>query len=220
MKKGLILMVKGPELGKVKTRLAQAIGEKSALKLHKAFAKDTVKRFSGLDCDLHIFLTGDNSSDKMKDWLGKDLPLHVQKGNDLGERMKHAFQEMFDAGYHSCLVMGSDLPDVPLTIPQEAFRKLENSRSVIAPSEDGGYYLLGFTRSGFLPSVFHRVEWGSSSVFSQTLDIFLRHNRSPIILPVWRDIDDMNDLEDVFQRNRDSREFQSSHTMKILKTIF
>lgn len=207
-------------MGKVKTRLAHAIGDEAALKLYKCFVKDTVEKLKKLDCDIHLFLTREATKGDMRAWLGSNLPRHVQEGNDLGERMKNAFYDMFGLGYGSCLVMGTDLPDVPLTVPVEAFHKLEKSGAVIAPSEDGGYYLLGFQRAGFLPAVFHRVEWGTDKVFSQTLDIFQRHQRSPLILPVWWDVDDIGDLEDLFRRNQNNQAFQSSHTMKVLRTIF
>ena len=109
---------------------------------------------------------------------------------------------------------------MPVALVIEGFSKLENGGVVIAPSEDGGYYLLGFQRSHFLPSVFHRVEWSTHKVFAQTLDIFMRHHRSPLILSVWRDVDDMGDLEDLFHRNKANMAFQSSHTMKLLGKIF
>jgi rSAM/selenodomain-associated transferase 1 len=213
---GLILLVRFPEIGKVKTRLAEKIGDELTLGLYECFVRDTVDRLKKLDCDLHVFVTPGEQLINMKLWLREDFPLHPQEGDDLGERMKNAFSKMFKLGYTSCVIMGSDMPDVPVTV--EAFRKLANADAVIAPTEDGGYYLLGFRRDNFLPGVFHRVEWSTEKVFAQTMDIFFKSKRTPVILPVWWDIDTYSDLLAFFRRNENNDAFQTSHTMKYMLT--
>jgi rSAM/selenodomain-associated transferase 1 len=217
-RRGLILFLKYPEVGKVKTRLAKDIGDTLAAGLYECFVSDLVEKLVTLDCDLHLFMTPREKLEDMQEWLAAELPLHVQEGADLGERMEHAFLKLFRLGYETCVIMGSDLPDVPVEIPREAFKCLEFNPAVIGPSQDGGYYLIGFQRSSFCRAVFHQVEWSTEQVFRQTMAIFQREALKPEILREWQDIDSVEDLEDLFDRSLDnSVPFNSSRTMRYLQ---
>ena len=111
--------------------------------------------------------------------------------------MKNALAETFAAGFTRAVVIGSDLPDLPPEIIDEAFDRLTAIPAVIGPSRDGGYYLIGFTAEGFAPSVFDDIPWGTETVFRKTLNRFRDQDIAPVILPVWRDIDTIEDLDDL-----------------------
>jgi len=224
---GLVFFLKFPQKGKIKTRLAKAIGDSLTLKLYQCFIPDLLDKLICLQdndkCDLHISLTPARKITAMHQWLKqyKDLPIpiHPQEGNDLGERMKKTFEKMFHLGYDTCVLMGTDFPDLPASVPLEAVEQLKqkNTEAVIAPTADGGYYLIGFQRRHFREAVFNSriVQWSTDRVFQQTMEILRNNNVQVKILKEWWDVDDLDHLEDLMHRNINN-EFSASRTMKLL----
>ena len=106
------------------------------------------------------------------------------------------------------------MPDLPVEIIDKWFAALEVYDSVLGPSLDGGYYLIGFQRASFLPEVFRGIEWGTDIVLRQTLDIFRDNKRTVHLLPPLRDIDTPEDLKAFFQKNRGTP--KCPHTMAFL----
>ena len=216
---GLILFLKFPQKGKVKTRLAKDLGDSITLKLYRCFIRDMLEKLRRLPYSLHLFAVPPEKIPALRRWLGKTGPfsLHPQEGCSLGERMKHAFEKMFQAGYESCIITGSDLPDLPLSVPAEAFGALKTHEAVIAPTPDGGYYILGFQRRHFCKAVFENIKWSTELVFQQTMTVFKQKKIRVKILREWQDVDDFNDLEDLIKRNmKVDGESNASRTMKFL----
>lgn len=211
----LILFSKYPQEGKVKTRLAKAIGDGLALGLYECFIRDMLDKLGPLPYSLHLFVTPPDKKTAMQQWLGKDAALHAQEGHDLGARMQKAFEEMFQQGYESCVLIGCDFPDLPAAVLHEAFDKLKSTEAVIGPTRDGGYYMLGFQRSRFCKSIFHNIEWSTETVFEKTMAVFKRENIRVAMVRQWWDVDDPKDLKDFFERNKIG-DFRHSHTMKFL----
>jgi rSAM/selenodomain-associated transferase 1 len=224
---GLVFFLKFPQKGNIKTRLAKAIGNTLTLKLYQCFILDMLDKLISLQekskCDLYISLTPVNKIPAMRQWLKqhKDLPIpiHPQEGHDLGERMKNAFERIFQMGYQSCGLMGTDFPDLPVSVLLEAVEQLKqkNTQAVIAPAVDGGYYLIGFQNSHFCEAVFnsHEIQWSSNRVFQQTMRIFQQEGVQVKQLQQWRDVDDIDDLKDLMKRNINN-DFKNSHTMQLL----
>ena len=200
--KGLILFIKYPEAGKVKTRLAKTIGHQKALELYESFIRETLTRLQKVEATLHLFFTPDCRQADMESWLGTSncFPLHPQQGNHLGERMISAFKAMFNLGFDYCLITGSDVPDAPVAVFTEAFNSLKSTPAIIAPTKDGGYYLLGFQKKNFCEAIFHNVDWSTNRVFQQTMNIFKQNNMTPCVLQEWQDVDTIDDLKDLQQR--------------------
>jgi len=90
--------------------------------------------------------------------------------------------------------MGSDLPDLPASIIDEAFNSLEFTDVVLGPSHDGGYYLVGFNAETFRPDIFDEMPWSTDEVLSRTLRVLARTRTTYHLLPRWRDIDEYEDL--------------------------
>jgi rSAM/selenodomain-associated transferase 2/rSAM/selenodomain-associated transferase 1 len=199
-KKGLFMFLKYPEKGKVKTRLAQSVGDIKAVELYKEFVEELLAKLQKQNYDLHLFFTPTEREKEIKEWLDTDLPLHPQKGDDLGERMNHAFLEMFNLGYDTCVITGSDCPDVPAEVFDEAFDALESNKAVIAPTKDGGYYLLGFQRDNLCEKVFQHISWSTEKVFQQTITILNHEGYTPTTLRQWQDIDTIEDFNDMCLR--------------------
>ncbi|MBW2637883.1 MAG: TIGR04283 family arsenosugar biosynthesis glycosyltransferase, partial [Deltaproteobacteria bacterium] len=99
------------------------------------------------------------------------------------------------------VIIGSDIPDLPEEIPEEALNALEKHDVSIGPAGDGGYYLIGFRKEAFTPDVFEGISWGTDTVLKETLKILKEKNRTVHILRQWNDIDTPDDLRRFVERN-------------------
>jgi glycosyltransferase A (GT-A) superfamily protein (DUF2064 family) len=97
-------------------------------------------------------------------------------------------------GYKRVVLIGSDIPDLPMKYIEEAFQSLKRMDAVIGPAYDGGYYLIGFKDKTFSPQVFEGIAWGTTSVFDETMKKLNRFGRAVHTLPWQRDIDTAEDL--------------------------
>ncbi len=197
----VLLFVKAPLLGRVKTRLAKVVGRHEATNLYKCFVSDTIAVIQQTDFAWRICYHPPQTANQMIDWLGPAFTYMPQRGNNLGARMADAFHTVFSEGIRSALLIGSDLPDLSTTIIAEAFASLKTADAVIGPALDGGYYLIGFNNNSFLPAAFEDIPWGTEDVYTKTLNIFQNHKVGYHPLPVCRDIDCYQDLVDFWQRN-------------------
>lgn len=208
--------MKAPQKGMVKTRLAETVGDDVALALYRAFVGDMLAMLAAANYAVHIYFTPTEAEEALRDWLGQDVILLPQHGRDLGERMKNALAETFAAGFLRAILIGSDLPDLPVEIIDEGFDALEQHSAVIGPVLDGGYYLIGFTKDGFLPDVFDDIAWSSGTVLSGTGEHFREKNVRPYVLPAWLDIDTEEDLV-AFVRGSQEFHGRSPRTMACLR---
>lgn len=195
-KKALIIFVKNPEIGKVKTRLATSIGDASALEVYKFLLHHTMAITKDLKVDKYVFYSGNIQRNDI--WNPEVFRKKLQKGNDLGEKMDAAFTEIFEMGYQMAVIVGSDMLDLESADLKAAFDTLEKHQTVIGPAVDGGYYLLGMKEPN--PKIFKNKTWSTSTVLEETLmdlegtDYLLLHERN--------DIDTFEDIqnEKVFQQ--------------------
>jgi hypothetical protein len=116
----------------------------------------------------------------------------VQEGDDLGERMLHAFKKVFDFGCKRVSIIGSDCYELRPEILHQSFEELESNQIVIGPATDGGYYLLGM--SSLYSQLFTNIEWGTSNVLEDTLAIVQQLQLACFELAALNDIDTMDDL--------------------------
>lgn len=194
----LLLFVKNPIPGTVKSRLGRRIGFEAAAALYRCFARDLLLTTQQLGIDQLIFYAPAEAETAVRDWLGSEYTYLSQQGDDLGERMAHAFTTCFERGYGGALITGSDSPDLPLSYLQNGLNALKRQHIVIGPSNDGGYYTLGFTPETFTPDVFSDMPWSTETVFEQTLQ---RLQPRPVHqLPTWYDVDTLEDLRHFHQR--------------------
>jgi uncharacterized protein len=194
-RQGLIIFVKAPGAAAVKSRLAKAIGEENARMLYRHFVADILETMGRGPFDVRLFFYPPDQQESVAAWLGRDRRCEPQHGNDLGERMSHAFRKVFAEGYDSLLLIGSDLPDLPAAVVEAGFAELRTHDCVIGPAMDGGYYLIGFKAAAFLPDAFMEIPWGSDGVCENTCRIIRAKALRLAILPCWRDIDTIEDLK-------------------------
>lgn len=190
MDNALIIFIKNPVKGKVKTRLAITIGDDMALAIYQKLLKHTLNIVEHIAADKFIFF-----SDAIDESIGySNTPVHkvVQSGNDLGEKMKSAFVQLFKTGYKRITIIGTDCPGITANILEGAFSKLNNSDVVIGPANDGGYYLLGIKE--MYNYLFEKIAWSTSAVLHSTIERCKTNNLSYCLLTALSDVDEEEDL--------------------------
>ncbi len=188
------MFVRSPQKGTVKTRLAAVFDEGTVLGLYRCFGSDLLDMLRHTTFGLRIFFYPADAGTEVADWLGRGCVYVAQEGKDLGQRLENAFLAAFADGFHRVVIIGSDIPDLPAEIVEEAISSLASSDAVIGPAIDGGYYLIGFNAGRLLREAFAGVDWGTSTVFERTMDVLSKHGFSVHLLPRWSDIDTCEDL--------------------------
>lgn len=187
----LMVFVKNPILGRVKTRLAKSLGHKRALSIYKQLLSHTRLVVKPLDVDVQVWY---DSHLPENDYWDSDEISHdkkLQLGHNLGERIKNAFQTAFDGGYKRVVIIGSDNADISSDIVNQAFTALDNKDAVIGPAEDGGYYLLGINQ--MQEQLFTDIPWSTEQVFQRTVDELEHQGNDYEQLETLRDIDTADD---------------------------
>lgn len=190
MDQTLIIFVRNPVLGQVKSRLAKDIGAKSALELYRQMVFHTRNITSKLAVNKAVYYSDFVSRRDI--WSQKSYSKWLQSGQDLGMRMHNSFKQCFAKGAQKVIIIGSDCVQLRTNIIEEAFNSLTNKDVVIGPSFDGGYYLLGMKQ--FFLHFFVNKQWGTDSVFSDTIADMISLDLSIHILPRLLDIDTVDDL--------------------------
>ena len=186
----LIIFIKNPELGKVKTRLAKTVGDEKALAIYKALLGHTRKIAEKLPVNRYLFYS--QYIHPSDNWSPKKFKKALQAEGDLGNRITTAFQKVFQEN-EKVVIIGSDCASLTPEIVQEAFDKLDTHSFVVGPAVDGGYYLLGMNQ--FFPEVFRDIEWSTSAVFPTTIKRIKALKTNYHLLPALSDIDYEEDWE-------------------------
>ena len=212
----ILLFIKAPIKGQVKSRLAAEVGEETALDLYISFVLDIVDTLDGIGYPLRICFYPQADVDSLLSLLGGHHRLMPQKGKDLGERMENAFKQIFSEGYTRAILIGSDIPDLTPALLRDALESLTKNDVVIGPASDGGYYVIGFRKGSLNPNIFHDREWSTKRVFQDTMELLRNTSLRVHLAPQWSDVDTIEDLKSLAQRSRNSA-FDKSRTMTYLK---
>ena len=203
----LIIFVKYPQPGSVKTRLRKTIGARKATLLYKLFVKSILEATNSNTYRRMIFYTPAGKEKEIKDWLGEGREVYLQRGNNLGERLSNAFQFAFQNGARSVVAIGTESPLLDKKSILKAFKELKNKSCVIGPSQDGGYYLLGLSK--FKREIFQNINWGTDRVFKQTLNAIKKSKLKFCLLELGFDVDTIDDLILLKQQLRNLRKAKS-----------
>ena len=187
----LIIFYKNPVIGKVKTRLATALGHPAALRIYQKLTKKLVATTWDLPLDKMVFYSTFIETEDA--WDNRVFMKALQHGEDLGIRMKNAMAQGLNLGYDKVCLVGTDIYDMTSEVLTEAFEQLNNHEVVIGPAHDGGYYLIGM--KNLVPSLFYDQKWGSNTVLQSTLDRLSQEKKTVYPLAVLKDIDRPQDLE-------------------------
>ncbi|MFC6268698.1 TIGR04282 family arsenosugar biosynthesis glycosyltransferase [Frigoriflavimonas asaccharolytica] len=134
-----------------------------------------------------------------------------QIGTKFGQRFSNAIQSIFDKGYDSIITLGNDTPHIQPKDIIEAYQNLASNKTTIGASHDGGFYLLGISKTNFDQLNFQDLPWQTSSLFGTITKNFLAKNIQFSRLKSLIDIDNLRDAEKVLHH--------SHFISKVLKLI-
>lgn len=197
------VLARSPEFGRVKTRLARQMGPEKALKLHKAMLELMCSRLSRWAPGAVTLWVDDHPEHPFVADLAArfDLPVRVQCTGNLGARITFALKTEL-TGADAALVVGADCVGLTQGDLQDASRALTSGSDLaVGPASDGGYYLLGLGRP--YPTLFANVNWGTETVFRQTIDKASALGLRVAELTTRPDIDRLEDLELLDQQTLD-----------------
>jgi uncharacterized protein len=212
----VLLFVKAPVKGQVKSRLSRDLNEDFVLRLYESMALDTVDVLKAAGYPFRICFTPPDAYEAVRAWLGQDHSYLPQTGIDLGERMEQAFVRVFSEGADRAVLIGSDIPGLPAAVIQEAIVSLATHDAAIGPANDGGYYLIGFRRESFSSRIFPDMPWSTPGVFGETMKRFKAARLSVQVLPECIDADTREDLKELLAGHRDG-ETLGSRTRALLE---
>ena len=193
-KNTLIIFLKHPEPGKVKTRLAEEIGAQRAAEIYSAMAERIVSELS-LCPEYHTLLQyhPPEKENEIRDWLANTrMRLRAQSGESLGDKLSEEFEKIFSEDTERAVVIGTDCVDITVDHLREAFSYLDEYDAVLGPARDGGYYLLGLRAHD--SRIFGGIDWSTGLVLSQTIERLNSLSLRYILLEELNDIDTASDL--------------------------
>jgi rSAM/selenodomain-associated transferase 1 len=186
----LIIFVKAPRLGFVKTRLAKTLGDQASLAAYRQLVDSLLRNLSTLT-DVQLRFSPDDATSEIRQWLQPSWTAVAQGDGDLGQKLKAAFAQSFAIGAQRVVIVGSDCPTVTATDIQTAWQELQDSHVVLGPAVDGGYWLIGLNQPQ--PPLFENISWSTDSVLAETLERARKNNLRVTLLRRLRDIDTESD---------------------------
>lgn len=192
----LLIFVKYPERGLVKTRVGRMIGHENSVRLYRYLLNTTLQRFKLNDnYKVWVFYSPSGYHKEMIEIISDcEVPVLPQKGDNLGARMSNAFYEVFTSGAEYAAVIGSDCLELNERILKNAFERLQlhGNDIVLGPARDGGYYLLGMSR--YFGNIFKKVEWSTNRVLEQTIKNITDSGLSCYLMESLGDVDTAEDM--------------------------
>ncbi|MDF0643111.1 MAG: TIGR04282 family arsenosugar biosynthesis glycosyltransferase [Nitrospira sp.] len=195
----LIIFAKAPIAGEVKTRLCPPLTHDEAATLHGSFVLDMLERTKlamdkwKLPFDRYLACAPSSQHVFFKILEARHrVRLIDQLGADLGARMREACSKTFGCGHKRLVLVGTDVPTVPLEHYRKAAALLEEHDVVLGPAQDGGYYLLGLAKR--VDGLFDDIPWSTGQVFRRTCERAEALGLRVAWLPEWRDVDTIDDL--------------------------
>ena len=192
----LVIFIRFPHPGKVKSRLTRMLGPEKATVLYQLCAQKIIRELDGLPGEVNKYLSYSDhrDKDKIRHWIGSRFRLIPQAEGDLGQRLEQSFRSLLEGGSGKAIIMASDVPDLSTDVVNDAVSALDNYDLVIGPCNDGGYYLIGMKRPH--SELFKGITWSTDKVLEQTLTIAGEQGLSVFSLTTLRDIDTGDDLKE------------------------
>lgn len=189
MKQALIIFVRKPLLGQVKTRLAANIGKDKTLALYIHLLHKTKEIADAVNADKYVYYTNETEPNDL--WNGYHK--RTQTNGDLGNKMASAFAQLFAEGYKKIAIIGSDCYDLTAALVNQAYQLLNTHNVVLGPANDGGYYLLALTQP--TAELFANKNWSTATVLADTITTCNTLQLNYHLLPQLIDIDTLADLQ-------------------------
>jgi rSAM/selenodomain-associated transferase 1 len=198
----LAVMTKAPRAGEVKTRLVPPLTHNEAAQLNSSFLRDIAAAISAAIGEtarsyargVGVY-TPRGAEAAYENILPEEFFLIAQRGHNFGDRLILAAEDLFKVGFASVCLINSDSPTVPAENFSQAVELLQlpGDRTVLGPSDDGGYYLIGLKK--LHREMFERIDWSTERVLNQTLQRAAQIGVEVKLLPAGYDVDDWATLE-------------------------
>ncbi|AQG82560.1 glycosyltransferase [Spirosoma montaniterrae] len=185
----LIIFVKNPVPGTVKTRIARTAGDEAAVRVYEHLVDYTRQLVASVDCRRVVYYGDFINPDDGWNAYAK----HLQTGTDLGERMQNAFSEQFAEETDKLIIIGSDCFEITPQHIEQGFAALDLADIVIGPATDGGYYLLGMKQ--LHPFLFTDMPWSQPDLRQRTEQVVAQHGLRMARLDELSDIDEWTDYQ-------------------------
>lgn len=163
----LLVFLKYPEPGKVKTRLAAILGTEVAANLYRDWIGMVLRNIQAVRPAIRIVGYWDGATvEHFAEWFPLVDDWLPQPTGDLGERLTFAFAWGHESG-NPVLAIGTDCLDLRGDHLTDAIARLGDNDAVFGPASDGGYYLVGTSRLG--PGLFNGIRWSSAHTLADQL---------------------------------------------------
>jgi rSAM/selenodomain-associated transferase 1 len=199
----LALMAKAPRVGGVKTRLTPPLTPEESAELSRSFIRDMSASISAIADSLRaigvVAFSPPDDAGAFDCLLPPRFHLLPQRGSDLGERLLHAAEDLFTAGFAAVCLINADSPTLPPARLAEtaALLRQPGDRVVLGEADDGGYYLIGLKRTH--ARLFERIDWSTSRVFRQSIERAAEIDLEVARLATWYDVDDGPTLRRLYE---------------------
>lgn len=227
----VIVFAREPVPGRVKTRLIPVLGDSGACRFYSALVSDAISRLAGWG-DHGVTLAADpNPGGPFLKELTTHHGVHAisQSGTDLGARMANAMEAILRATGEPVVLIGTDLPTLPLGHLEEALSALSGPGpavdAVFCPSTDGGYYLVGAAPSALddwprlSATLFKGIPWSTPDTLHATLARARDAGLAVALGPAWYDVDEPDDLDRLCETLRANPEPPLPETRAVLAEL-
>jgi rSAM/selenodomain-associated transferase 1 len=189
----LAIMARAPS-APGKSRLIRELGRRDGENLRGALLRDTLASVSQLHVEKAVLFTPPERETEIRALTPFPAVFLAQRGATLGDRMYGGMRDLLGFGFEAVVMIGSDLPTLPSVHVSAALDILARRPDalVLGPAEDGGYYLIGVTRSHL--QLFERIPWGTSQVLEHTCKAAEALGMTVEKISQWYDVDSLSDL--------------------------
>jgi rSAM/selenodomain-associated transferase 1 len=208
MSQKLIVFLRAPILGHVKTRLAGAIGKNEALNAYRCLVTQLLQNLKSLP-QIELRFTPDPARGELAQWALPGWTLVPQGDGNLGDRLARAFRHSFGEHHikhtskeaNRVVIIGSDCPSISVSDIESAWNCLLTKDIVLGPARDGGYWLIGLRE--LHTELFVNIPWSTDSVLETTLAGARKAGLKYHCLRTLADVDTVEDWEDFKRSIRD-----------------
>jgi rSAM/selenodomain-associated transferase 1 len=186
----LAIMAKAPRAGHVKTRLASACPSTGVLPLYRALIEDTIALARTVGASIAVVCpVGD--AEEVAAWLPSDVRVVSQRGHGLADGLASAFELLCEPP-RRVIAFNGDGPHLPPAVLDTAFAALADHDLVFGPCDDGGFYLVGATRTH--AGLFDPYAMGTGSALAALIAQTRRLGLSSTVTAEHYDVDVPADL--------------------------
>ncbi len=203
----IAILTRSPSDPRLKARIAPVVpNSQQRLDLVLAFLDDLVERVGAVDgVTLKVAVTPPLEGLRLaRPWIRWDQLL-PQRGSTFGDRLRNVFVDLAKAGFTQIIVLGADVPDLPLAALDDAVRRVtaDPHAVVTGPSGDGSFYLLGLTiHSHVVPELFDKARWGTPHMLEDVEAAAVAHGLTVGRTIDWHDVDTPEDVRELADRVR------------------